>query len=166
MTDFIHHIPSPMIGLGVGLATLLPRIGVLTVEDVKKVNLLPVFFVASAISMAHVLEHTKALDDSHRRALRLDAAIHGERLDLDRGPVLDRLRLSHRHWRRDLDAGHVAADADELRQERRTRTRWRSAWCGRSRPGARSFSTSRRCSWWATRTGTSPLAICSKSARR
>ena len=27
----------------------------------KKVNLLPVFFVASAISMAHVLEHTKAL---------------------------------------------------------------------------------------------------------
>ncbi len=62
MTDFIHHIPSPMIGLGVGLATLLPRIGVLTVEDVKKVNLLPVFFVASAISMAHVLETTKALE--------------------------------------------------------------------------------------------------------
>lgn len=62
MTDFIHHIPSPMIGLGVGLASVLPRIGVLDVEDVKKVNLLPVFFVASAISMAHVLETTKALD--------------------------------------------------------------------------------------------------------
>ena len=62
MTDFIHHIPSPMIGLGVGLAAVLPRVGVLDVEDVKKVNLLPVFFVASAISMAHVLEHTKALN--------------------------------------------------------------------------------------------------------
>ena len=61
MTDFIHHIPSPMIGLGVGLATLIPRVGVLDVEDVKKVSLLPVFFVASAISMAHVLEETKAL---------------------------------------------------------------------------------------------------------
>lgn len=62
MTDFLHHLPSPMIGLGVGLAAVLPRIGVLDVEDVKKVNLLPVFFVASAISMAHVLETTKALD--------------------------------------------------------------------------------------------------------
>jgi anion transporter len=61
MTDFIHGIPSPMIGLGVGLASVLPRVGVLDVEDIKRVNLLPVFFVASAISMAHVLEHTKAL---------------------------------------------------------------------------------------------------------
>ena len=62
MTDFLHGIPSPMIGIGVGLAAVLPRVGVLDVEDVKKMNLLPVFFVASAISMAHVLEHTKALN--------------------------------------------------------------------------------------------------------
>jgi sodium-dependent dicarboxylate transporter 2/3/5 len=62
MTDFIHHIPSPMIGLGIGLAAVLPRVGVLDIEDVKKVNFLPMFFVASAISMAHVLETTKALD--------------------------------------------------------------------------------------------------------
>lgn len=62
MTDFVHHLPSPMIGLGIGLAAVLPRVGVLDVEDVKKVNVLPVFFVASAISMAHVLETTKALD--------------------------------------------------------------------------------------------------------
>lgn len=62
MTDFIHHIPSPMIGLGVGLAAVLPRVGVLDVEDVKKLNMLPIFFVASAISMAHVLETTKALE--------------------------------------------------------------------------------------------------------
>ena len=62
MTDFMHGIPSPMIGLGIGLAAVLPGIGVLDVEDVKKVNLLPVFFVASAISMAHVLETTRALE--------------------------------------------------------------------------------------------------------
>jgi hypothetical protein len=43
-----------MIGMGVGLAAVLPRIGVLDADDVKKVNVLPVFFVASAISMAHV----------------------------------------------------------------------------------------------------------------
>jgi solute carrier family 13 (sodium-dependent dicarboxylate transporter), member 2/3/5 len=61
MTDFLHGIPSPMIGLGVGLLAILPRVGVLDVEDVKKVNVLPVFFVASAISMSYVLEHTKAL---------------------------------------------------------------------------------------------------------
>src|SRR5207245_4097402 len=38
-TDFIHHIPAPMIGLGIGLLATLPGIGVLTVEDVRKVNL-------------------------------------------------------------------------------------------------------------------------------
>ena len=62
MTDFIHHMPSPMIGLGVGLAALFPRVGVLDTEDVKKVNFLPIFFVASAVSMGRVLEETKALD--------------------------------------------------------------------------------------------------------
>lgn len=62
MTDFLHGIPSPMIGIGVGLLAVLPRIGVLDVEDVKKVNVLPVFFVAAAISMSHILEKTRALD--------------------------------------------------------------------------------------------------------
>src|SRR4051812_9233569 len=29
VTDFLHHIPAPMIGLGVGLIALMPRVGVL-----------------------------------------------------------------------------------------------------------------------------------------
>jgi solute carrier family 13 (sodium-dependent dicarboxylate transporter), member 2/3/5 len=62
MTDFLHHLPSPMIGMGVGLFAVLPVVGVLTTEDVKKINFLPIFFVASAISMSHVLAETKALD--------------------------------------------------------------------------------------------------------
>jgi len=62
MTDFIHHISAPMIGLGVGLAATLPRIGVLDTDDVKRVNYLPIFFVASAVSMGQVLVATKALD--------------------------------------------------------------------------------------------------------
>jgi solute carrier family 13 (sodium-dependent dicarboxylate transporter), member 2/3/5 len=62
MTDFWHHISPAMVGLGVGLAAALPGIGVLDVEDLKKVNYLPVFFVASSVSMGNVLMSTKALD--------------------------------------------------------------------------------------------------------
>jgi solute carrier family 13 (sodium-dependent dicarboxylate transporter), member 2/3/5 len=61
LTDFIHHIPPSIIGLGVGLAALLPGIGVLTTDDMKKMNYLPVFFVATAVSMGEVLMQTKAL---------------------------------------------------------------------------------------------------------
>jgi anion transporter len=62
VTDFIHHIPSPMIGLGVGLAAALPRVGVLDADDVRKIDYLPLFFVAAALSMGQVLVATKALD--------------------------------------------------------------------------------------------------------
>ena len=62
VTDFAHHIPAAVIGMGVVLIALLPRIGVLTVEDLKKVNYLPFLFVASAISMAGALAATKGLD--------------------------------------------------------------------------------------------------------
>jgi solute carrier family 13 (sodium-dependent dicarboxylate transporter), member 2/3/5 len=62
ITDFLHHISSAKIGLGVGLAGLLPFIDLLRSEDLKKINLLPVFFVAAALSMAKVLAATKSLD--------------------------------------------------------------------------------------------------------
>src|SRR5207248_6663670 len=62
VTDFVHHIPAPMIGLGVGLVALLPRLGVLDAEDARKINYLPIFFVAAATSLSNVLVQTKALD--------------------------------------------------------------------------------------------------------
>ena len=62
MTDFAHHISPSIIGLGVGLAAVLPGIGVLTVEDLRRMNYLPVFFVAAAVSMGEVLVQTKTLD--------------------------------------------------------------------------------------------------------
>ena len=62
MTDFIHHLPSPMIGMGVGLLAVVPVLGVLDTEDVRKINFLPIFFVAAAITMSHVLAETGALD--------------------------------------------------------------------------------------------------------
>jgi len=62
LTDFLHHISPSIIGLGVGLAAVLPGIGVLTVDDMKRMNYLPVFFVAAAVSMGEVLVQTKTLD--------------------------------------------------------------------------------------------------------
>jgi solute carrier family 13 (sodium-dependent dicarboxylate transporter), member 2/3/5 len=62
MTDFLHHIPAPMIGLGIGLVAILPRIGVLDTKDVRTINFLPIFFVAAAVSLSAVLVQTKALD--------------------------------------------------------------------------------------------------------
>jgi len=62
VTDFWHHIPAPMIGLGVGLMAVMPRLGVLDTEDVRKINFLPIFFVAAAVSLSNVLAQTKALD--------------------------------------------------------------------------------------------------------
>ncbi|MBI3262158.1 MAG: anion permease [Acidobacteria bacterium] len=62
MTDFMHHISAPMIGLGIGLVATLPVIGVLDRDDVRRMNYLPIFFVASAVSMGQVLVATKALD--------------------------------------------------------------------------------------------------------
>ena len=61
MTDFLHHIAPAIIGLGIGLLAVVPRIGVLDAEDLKRVNYLPVFFVAAAVSMGKVLIATKAL---------------------------------------------------------------------------------------------------------
>ncbi len=62
LTDFAHHISPALIGLGIGLLAVVPRIGVLDAEDLKRVNYLPVFFVAAAVSMGKVLIATKALD--------------------------------------------------------------------------------------------------------
>src|SRR5579864_6236466 len=62
VTDFLHHISPAMVGFGIGLVAVLPVIGVLDIEDLKKVNYLPVFFVACALSIGNVLLSTKALD--------------------------------------------------------------------------------------------------------
>ena len=62
LTDFLHHQSPSLVGIAVGLAATLPGLRLLTIEDIKKVNYLPVFFVAAAISMANVLVSTKTLD--------------------------------------------------------------------------------------------------------
>jgi len=61
MTDSLHHIPPTMVALGVGLIALLPRIGVLDRDAMRRLNYMPVFFVAEAVSMGTVLEATHGL---------------------------------------------------------------------------------------------------------
>ncbi|HXH06532.1 MAG TPA: SLC13 family permease [Vicinamibacterales bacterium] len=61
MTDFLHHIPPPMIGIGIGLLATLPRVGVLDIEDVRRLNFLIIIFVAAAISTGEILRETGAL---------------------------------------------------------------------------------------------------------
>lgn len=63
MTDHMHeNVTASMIGLGVGLVALVPGLGVLNLDDFKKVNYFPVFFVATAVSMGAVLVQTKGLN--------------------------------------------------------------------------------------------------------
>jgi solute carrier family 13 (sodium-dependent dicarboxylate transporter), member 2/3/5 len=61
LTDFLHHITPAIIAMGAGLFALLPRVGVLAIEDLRRLNYLPVFFVAAAVSMGAVLEETHGL---------------------------------------------------------------------------------------------------------
>ena len=61
MTDFLHHIPPSVIALALGLAAFLPFVNVLEVEDMQKASLMPVFFVAAALSMSNVAQQTGAL---------------------------------------------------------------------------------------------------------
>jgi sodium-dependent dicarboxylate transporter 2/3/5 len=61
MTDFLHHIPPSVIALALGLAAFLPFVNVLEVEDMQRASLMPVFFVAAALSMSNVAQQTGAL---------------------------------------------------------------------------------------------------------
>jgi sodium-dependent dicarboxylate transporter 2/3/5 len=62
LTDFLHHISPAVIGIGVGLFALLPHVGILKIEDMRRLNYMPVFFVAAAVSMGTVMETTKVIE--------------------------------------------------------------------------------------------------------
>jgi anion transporter len=62
LTDFAHHISPSIIGMGVVLFALLPHVGILDVDNLRKLNYNPVFFVAAAVSMGAVLDATKGIE--------------------------------------------------------------------------------------------------------
>ena len=61
VTDFLHGMSPAAVGLGIGLAALLPGVGVLDTNDLRSLNYLPLLFVGSAISLGSVLTATGAL---------------------------------------------------------------------------------------------------------
>lgn len=61
MTGSLTHISPTMVALGVGLAALLPHIGVLDGSALRRLNYSSMFFVAAAMSMGNVLEATHGL---------------------------------------------------------------------------------------------------------
>lgn len=61
-TDFIHHISPAVVGLGAGLVATLPGLGVLKVEDFRKLHYSIFFFMGTAIGMGGALRETKALE--------------------------------------------------------------------------------------------------------
>src|SRR5690242_11079804 len=62
-TDFLHHIAPSMIGLGIGLISLLPFLHILGTDDLRKLNFLQLFFVAAAVSMGNGLSAMKGPDE-------------------------------------------------------------------------------------------------------
>ena len=60
-TDFWHHLSPALVGIGLGVAALVPGIGVLNADDLRRINYLPVIFVGCAISMGTVLTSTGAV---------------------------------------------------------------------------------------------------------
>jgi solute carrier family 13 (sodium-dependent dicarboxylate transporter), member 2/3/5 len=62
MTDFIHHLSPSMVGLMIGLIALVPGVGVLNADDLRKLNFNAIWFTAAALSMSRILMDTKALE--------------------------------------------------------------------------------------------------------
>jgi len=69
LTDFLHHIPPSVIGIGVALFALLPYVEVIEIGEMHRLNYMPVFFVAAAVSMGTVMEQTKAIEVLTQHAL-------------------------------------------------------------------------------------------------
>jgi anion transporter len=80
-TDFLHHISPSMIGLGIGLVSLLPFLHILETDDLRKLNFLQLFFVAAAVSMGNVLSVTKGL------AVLTNTVLAGLETVLNNGPL-------------------------------------------------------------------------------
>ncbi len=58
VTDKIHGIDPELVALSAVIIALLPYVGVITADDIRKTNLLPFLFVGTALSMSNVLSET------------------------------------------------------------------------------------------------------------
>ena len=61
MTDFIHHMNPTLVGVGVGLLSLMPGIGILKPEHVRRLHFGALWFTAAVLGMGRVLTDTGGL---------------------------------------------------------------------------------------------------------
>jgi anion transporter len=75
-TDFAHGVHPGWIGLGAGVATLMPHVGVMPVTSfTERVKLIPFFYIASILGLGAVMVETglsRALGDVLQASLRLE----------------------------------------------------------------------------------------------
>jgi len=62
MTDFIHQLSPSMVALMIGLLALIPGAGILSTDDLRKINFGAIWFTAAALGMSRVLMETNALE--------------------------------------------------------------------------------------------------------
>jgi solute carrier family 13 (sodium-dependent dicarboxylate transporter), member 2/3/5 len=62
MTDFAHHLSPSTVALVVGLLAFTPTLGVLTISDLRTVNVSVICFQAAALGMSRVLADSKGLE--------------------------------------------------------------------------------------------------------
>jgi anion transporter len=76
MTDFLHGVHPGWIGLGAGLAALMPRIGAMPVTSFsERVKLAPFFYIAAILGLGAMMVETelsRALGDALQAGLRLE----------------------------------------------------------------------------------------------
>jgi anion transporter len=60
-TDSLHHVNPAVVGMGVGLALSLPKLGVLDAKSTKQINFFVIIFSAGALGMGAVLADAKVL---------------------------------------------------------------------------------------------------------
>ena len=75
MTDFIHHTDPALVGLGVALVAFLPQVGVLSTDELKRTNFLPVFFRRFGAEHGRRAAIERRAEAAHRYGLRRIGAV-------------------------------------------------------------------------------------------
>jgi anion transporter len=75
-TDFVHGVHPGWVGLGAGIVTMLPRVGVMPVASfTERVKLTPFFYVASILGLGAIMVETglsRGLGEALQQGLRLE----------------------------------------------------------------------------------------------
>ena len=75
-TDFVHGVHPGWVGLGAGIATMMPRVGVMPVASfTERVKLTPFFYVASILGLGAIMVEpglSRGLGEALQQGLKLE----------------------------------------------------------------------------------------------